>query len=209
MYLNTLVIIFVTIGAVTPLKFEEFKFPGVCPKVKHIVDLEFGNILGWWYKCFSTWDSNLCFNNDGQTAYAHPFNSTVAGVVMCCRDAANPTQVNCSPEVGTGFIRPLAAGRFNYEFDGQSYLTLVLDADENTLITYGCNSKSQRGRGRNDLRDEQIYVYSRSYERCKSLKRRGRRVLKQNGISGSNLKPVKHGSLIPYTPVPCPRIKLN
>lgn len=206
MYFNTLVILFITFCAVAPLKFEEYKYPGACPKVKYIVDLNFSQILGFWYRCFSTLDTNSCVKNDGQTAYAYPFNSTVAGVAICCPSEANRGQVTCDSDVGTGFIRPLSeAGRFSYEFDGQSYLNVILDADDNSVIFYGCKSKQQKLP--TERRDEQIFIYARSYQQCKSLERQSRRVLEQNGISWSSVKTVTHGSSIPYTPVPqpCPK----
>lgn len=206
MQLNTLVVILLILRVAAPLKFGEIQYPVSCPKVKFITDLDFSSSIGFWYRCFSTLDSSLCFNNEGQTVYAYPYDSSVAGVAICCRSAANPELVTCSAEVGTGLIKAMQnPGTFSYEFNGQAYTTVVLDMNDDFLISYSCKSKSHRGS--NEKRDEQIYIYARSYQQCESMERRFRNVLKQNGIPWSRVKPVKHGSSIPYTtvPKPCPK----
>lgn len=206
MQLNSLVTFSIILRVATCFEFDEFQYPGSCPEVRYITDFDFNRILGWWYRCFSTFSTPSCFNNDGQTVYAYPFNSSVAGVAICCRSAANPDQVTCSTEVGTGFIKPMStAGMFSYEYDGHTYPTVVLDMDDDFLISYACKEQSQRQRRRhNGGHDEQIYVYSRSYELCQSLECRTRSVLKQNRIPWSHVKPVKQGPSIPYTTVPKP-----
>lgn len=208
MYWNTFVILSITFCAVTvtTLEFGEIKYPGSCPKVRYITDLGLNQVFGWWYRCFSTLDIDSCFNNEGETVYAYPYNSSVAGVAICCRSATNRDEVTCSTQVGTGSLKPLSTpGIFAHEFDDQSYDTVVLDADENFLISYSCKSKSQRGY--NERRVEQIYIYARSYEHCESIEHQSRKVLKQNGISWTNVKRVKHGPSIPHTivPIPCAR----
>lgn len=204
MYLNILVIISITFGAATASQFGVFQYPGSCPKVTYITDLDFNQIQGWWYRCFSTLDCSSCFHNDGQTVYAYPLNSSLAVVAMCCRKAADRNQVICSADVGTGTIRPLLStpGMFVYESDGQAHNTVVLDASEKFLISYSCKSNSHWGH--NEANDEQIYMYSRSYEDCDELETRGRSVLKKNGIPWSHVKPVRQGGSIPYTTVPKP-----
>lgn len=203
MHLSILVVLSVIVRAATPFHFGEYKYPGSCPKVKYITDLDFNGIIGFWYRCYSTLDCPSCLNNQGQTVYAYPFNSSVAGVAICCRSATNRNQVTCSSEVGTGLIRPLPnPGIFSYEYNGHTYPTVVLDMDENFLISYSCKTKSHI-RHEGGL-DEQIYIYSRSYEQCESLERRSNRVLEQNGIPWSRIKSVKHGPSIPYTTVPKP-----
>ncbi len=127
--------------AASPFEYGKFDYPGSCPTVRYIKDLDFNRVIGWWYRCFSTLYSSSCYHNEGQTVYAYTLNETVSGVAACCRMD---------------------------ESDGQSFNTVVLDADyENFLISYACNSKSV----------EQIFIYSRSYEECEALESRARSVL--------------------------------
>lgn len=196
MHSNVFLFVSMIVRAASSFQYGELDLPGLCPTVRYIEDLDFTRVHGFWYRCFSTWDSPLCYNNDGQTVYAYPFNSTVSGVAACCRSAADPEHVTCSAEVGTGFVRPLSrAGLFSYEFDGQSFRNVVLAVDyESFLFTYSCKATFS----------EQIFIYTRTYEQCESIERRARNVLSQNGIPWSHVKRVKHGPSIPYTTVPKP-----
>lgn len=207
----TLVILSTILGGVTPFTYSVYNYPEPCPKVEYITDLDFTRILGFWYRCFSNLDCPSCLKNKGQTVYAYPYNSTSSGVAICCEAKSDPKQVTCSPEVGTGFINPSPnPGVFIYISNGQSYDTVVLDMDDTYLISYACKAKevkSHRGRERIKVRDEELYVYSRSYHDCKSLEDRVRCVLNRNNIEWSIAKPVEHGPTIPYTtvPEPCPK----
>lgn len=130
--------------------------------------------------------------------YAYPVNSTATGVVCCCRSAADPELVTCSPEVGTGFLKPGSdPGSFLYEFDGNIYPTFVLDTDyENFGFMYGCIP------GPFNTRDELIFIYTRDYHLSSTLETRVRAVAKRNNIAWSNALPIKQGPSVPYTPGP-------
>lgn len=188
----------IILGIASGHQYAEYKYPGSCPKVKYIKDLNFYEIVGFWYRCYSTLNSSSCSNNDGQTVYAYPYDSSGAGVIICCRSAADPTQVICGADVGTGFLSPMStAGMILYETNGESHSEVVLGTDYKTfVISYSCKPKGSKGR------DEHIYVYSRSYENCKALEFEAKRIVQQNDIDWSKAKPVAHGSSIPYTTVP-------
>lgn len=190
------VFLFISIvGAVLPFEYVKYDYPGLCPTVSYIKDLDFYQVIGFWYRCFSTLNNPACYNNNGQTVYAYTLSQTLSGLATCCQSSENMSQVICSPDVGSGHISPgPSAGMFNYEFNGQSFNTVVLDADyDNFLISYSCNSELV----------EQVYVYARSYFQCASLERRVLQVLKRNNIR-TKVKRVKHGENIPYTTVPKP-----
>lgn len=204
MYLHTALVLSVIIGAVSSFEYDEYQYPQPCPRVRYITDLDFTRILGFWYRCFTTLNCPSCYGDNGQTVYAYPYNASVSNVAICCQSKANLNLVTCGPDVGTGTIKPLPdAGMFLYEADGESYPTVVLDADYDTfLISYACKRNSPR-RHNDNGKNEQIYVYARSYHMCKSLEDRSRNVLKRNNIAWT-LKPVRHGPSIPITTVPKP-----
>lgn len=178
-------------------KYTEVQLKGSCPKIKYISNYNMARNVGWWYLAFSTINSPLCLNNEGQTMYATQYDDKIIHVEMCCRSAAAPETAYCGRKVGSGTVQAISnPGNFTYESDDKVYPVYVLDMDyESFNIVYGCKP------GPNDEgRDEMLFVTSRSYQLNNTLVNRVRNVLRRNEINWTKAKPVKQGPTIPYIP---------
>lgn len=201
---NNLQIFLVILGVAAPyalgstqgFTYAEVDLEGSCPKIRAITNLDLNTLCGWWYRAFNTLTNPLCYNEEGHTIYAAPYNETALNFVACCRSAANPDTPACGDAIGTGYVLPGSnPGEFIYKFGSSEYILYSIDTDYvNFNLVYGCRS------GNNAGRDEQILVLSRHYELSTTVLDRIRDVLKRNGSSLSNVKAVKQGPSIPYTP---------
>lgn len=174
-------------------EYTQVQIRGHCPKISYVSNLNGLRVSGWWYRSYSTLNSPLCLNNEGETQYMAPLNDKTLYIQVCCRSSANPDMFTCGSEIGSGSTTSTNnSGEFTYLFDGQNYMAYALDTDyDDFVIVYGCAPRTG---------DEIIYVLSRDYTLSKVSLTRVRNVLQRNGIKWSKVKPVVQGPSIPYTP---------
>lgn len=182
------------------LQYAQVQLPGPCPKISYITNLETAGISGWYYRPYTNFNYQLCFNNEGQTMFVSQYDNTTLTINTCCRSAADPKVSYCGAAVGSGTASTNVPrqGEFIYKYLNNTYSVYVLDTDyKNINVAYGCKPASQPY-----LRDEIIFVLSREYNLNESLTARAREVLGRNGIQWSKLKTSKQGASIPYPPLP-------
>lgn len=202
MQFKQLILLVLIYGAVCAhaqnFNYAEVKLKGSCPRISYITNFDIPSVLGFWYRAFST--ANLpsrCYENQGQNMFAANFDEKTLSIIICCRSAADKSIAYCGSDIGSGICTITKnPGEIIYSFADQSVTIYVLDAVyDRFVIVYGCNA----GKG-GRLRDETIFILSRTYTLSGADRERVDKVLKRNGIEFSTAKLVVQGPHIPYTP---------
>lgn len=174
--------------------YTEVQLEGFCPKISYINNLDLPQIVGYWYRAYSTADfPALCYENDGQNMYAASFDERTLSIVICCRSAANKSIAYCGSKIGSGTVTVTnKPGEFIYDFADQSVTIYVLDVVyDRFAIIYGCSAISG---------EDTIFILSRDFHISETETERVEDVLEQNGIDFSNAKTIDQGPHIPYLP---------
>lgn len=196
MKINQLILLCSILNAATAYRQEfnytKVKLSGTCPTINYINNLIVPRLMGFWYRLYSTFVSQFCYNNEGQTMYASQYDETTLGVAFCCRSAADKDISYCGTTVGSGTCIPTDnSGEFIYNFDNQSHTIYILGTDyDNYAIIYGCDSDGS----------ENIFLLSRDRNYTLNIENDVINILQMNGADFSKAKPSKQGPRTPYPP---------